>query len=114
MKTQVMLPVIDSGQVEPGIVRFGEFAIDVRTGELRNHGIGIRLQEQPLQILLLLLERPGEIVLREEICRRLWPNDIVGEYSNSVNAAVERLRDALGDSAAEPRFVETVARRGYL
>ena len=97
----------------PQAVHFGDFALDLRAGELRKNGIRIRLQEQPLQILAMLLERPGEVVLRDEICRRLWPNDTVVEYSHSINAAVQRLRDALGDSAAKPRYVETVARRGY-
>jgi eukaryotic-like serine/threonine-protein kinase len=92
---------------------FGAFELDVRAGELRKHGLKIRLQEQPFQVLLMLLERPGEVVLREEIRKKLWPNDTIVEFAPSINAAIQRLRDALGDSADQPRFVETVARRGY-
>jgi DNA-binding winged helix-turn-helix (wHTH) protein len=97
----------------PRTVRFGEFELDARAGELRSGGERIRLQEQPFRILLMLLERPGEVVLREEIRKRLWPNDTVVEISHGINAAVLRLRDALGESAENPRFIETVARRGY-
>jgi DNA-binding winged helix-turn-helix (wHTH) protein/Flp pilus assembly protein TadD/predicted Ser/Thr protein kinase len=92
---------------------FGAFELDVRAGELRKHGLKIRLQEQPFQVLLMLLERPGEVVLREEIRKKLWPNDTIVEFAPSINAAIQRLRDTLGDSADEPRYVETVARRGY-
>ena len=92
---------------------FGAFELDVRAGELRKHGAKIRLQEQPFQVLLMLLERPGEVVLREEIRKKLWPNDTIVEFAPSINAAIQRLRDALGDSADQPRYVETVARRGY-
>jgi DNA-binding winged helix-turn-helix (wHTH) protein len=95
------------------LVQFGEFEFDVRAGELRRGQEKVRLQEQPYRILTMLLERPGEVVLREEICKRLWPNGTVVEVSHGINAAVLRLREALGDSAAEPRFIETVARRGY-
>jgi serine/threonine protein kinase len=95
------------------IVRFGPFELDVRAGELRNAGEKVRLQEQPFRILSMLLERPGEVVLREEIRRRLWPNDTVVEVSHGINAAVQRLRDALGESAEDPQYIETVARRGY-
>jgi DNA-binding winged helix-turn-helix (wHTH) protein len=94
-------------------IRFGPFELDVRAAELRKNGIRIRLQEQPLQILLILLERQGQIVLREEIRNRLWPGNMVVEFDHSINAAVRRLRDALQDSADKPRYVETVARRGY-
>jgi len=87
--------------------------LDVRAGEVTKHGVRIRLQEQPFQILLMLLEHPGEVVLREEIRKRLWPNGTIVEYAPGINAAIQRLRDALGDSADHPRYVETVARRGY-
>ena len=93
--------------------RFGPFELDARAGELRKHGIKIKLREQPVQILEMLLERPGEVVLREEIRLRLWPNNTIVEFDHGINAAIQKLRDALGDSAAEPRYVETVARRGY-
>ncbi len=95
------------------VVRFGPYELDVRAGELRKGDEKVRLQEQPYRILTMLLERPGEVVLREEICKRLWPNGTVVEVSHGINAAVLRLREALGDSAESPRFVETVARRGY-
>ncbi len=95
------------------VVRFAEFELDVRAAELRRNQEKVRLQEQPYRILAMLLERPGEVVLREDICKRLWPNGTVVEVAHGINAAVLRLRDALGDTADGPRFVETVARRGY-
>jgi eukaryotic-like serine/threonine-protein kinase len=104
-----------AGRADPQLrtIRFAAFELDVRAGELRKHGVKIRLQEQPFQVLLMLLERPGEVVLREEIRKKLWPNDTIVEFAPSINAAIQRLRDALGDSADQPRYVETVARRGY-
>ena len=81
--------------------------------ELRKDGVKVRLQEQPFRILAMLLERPGEVVLRDDLRRRLWPNDTVVEVGHGINAAVLRLREALGESAENPRFVETLARRGY-
>ena len=93
--------------------RFGPFELDVRAGELRKHGIRLRLREQPLQILLLLLEHPGEVVTRGEIRLKLWPNETVVEFDHGINAAIKKLRDALSESAEEPRYIETVARRGY-
>jgi serine/threonine protein kinase len=95
------------------IIRFGEFELDIRAAELRKGGDRIRLQEQPFRILVMLLERPGDVILREEIRRKLWPNDTVVEVGHGINAAVQRLREALGDSAENPRYVETLARRGY-
>ena len=95
------------------VVRFGLFELDLRSAELRKSKVRIRLQEQPFQILAALLERPGEVVLREEIRKKLWPGNTVVEFDHSINAAVKRLRDALLDSADEPRYIETVARRGY-
>jgi len=94
-------------------IRFGPFELDVRAGELRKHGIRLLLREQPFRILLLLLERPGEIVVRAEIRDRLWPNETVVEFDHAINNAVGRLRDALGESAEKPRYIERVARRGY-
>jgi DNA-binding winged helix-turn-helix (wHTH) protein len=93
--------------------RFGGFELDLRAGELRKHGLRIRLPEQPFQILAMQLQHPGELVTREEIQAKLWPNDTVVEFDHSINTAIKRLRDALGDSADSPRFVETLARRGY-
>ena len=95
------------------IIRFGPFELDVRAAELRKHGIRIRLHEQPFRILRMLLENPGEVVLREEIRKALWPNDTIVEFDHSINAAIQRLRSALGDSADNPSYVETLARRGY-
>src|SRR5215471_9123374 len=105
------LPVIGRSE---HVVRFEGFELDTRTGELRKQGTTtIRLSEQPLRILLALLERPGELVLREELRKRLWPNDTVVEFEHSINAAMKRLRHALGDSAENPQFIETLSRRGY-
>ncbi|MGD0776205.1 MAG: protein kinase [Candidatus Solibacter sp.] len=97
----------------PRIIRFPPFELDVRAAELRKHGIKVRLHDQPFRILLALLNRPGDVVLREEIRKVLWPNDTVVEFDGSINAAIQRLREALGDSADNPRYVETLARRGY-
>src|ERR1700731_4247802 len=94
-------------------VQFGIFEVDLRAGELRRNGSRVKLQEQPFQILTLLLERPGDVVSREELQKKLWPADTFVDFDHSLNAAIRRLRDALGDSAENPRFVETVARRGY-
>jgi len=96
-----------------GMVRFGVFEIDPHAGELRRNGVKVKLQEQPFQVLTMLLERPGEVVSREDLQRRLWTADTFVDFDHSLNAAVKRLRDALGDSADNPRFVETLARRGY-
>ncbi len=94
-------------------IRFESFEVNLRSGELHRAGEKVRLPEQSFQILAMLLERPGEVVMRQEIQKRLWPNDTVVEFENSINAAVKRLRLALEDSADEPRYVETLARRGY-
>jgi Tol biopolymer transport system component/DNA-binding winged helix-turn-helix (wHTH) protein len=95
------------------IIRFSVFEVNRHAGELRRNGLKLRLQEQPFQILLSLLERPGQVVTRDELRARLWPGDTFVDFDHGLNAAVRRLRDALGDSAETPRFVETVARRGY-
>ena len=94
-------------------VCFGPFELDLRRGELRKEGRRIRLQEQPFQILRMLLESPGEVISREEIRKRLWPDETVVEFDLSINAAIRRLRAALRDSADSPRYVKTVARQGY-
>jgi DNA-binding winged helix-turn-helix (wHTH) protein/dipeptidyl aminopeptidase/acylaminoacyl peptidase len=104
---------IRSGEPPVRIFRFGPFQLDARTGELRKRGVRVRLPDQSLQVLLMLLERPGDVVLREEIREKLWPDDTIVEFDPSINAAVKKLREALGDSADEPRYVETLARRGY-
>lgn len=95
------------------IYRFGIFEADPISGELRRKGLRIRLHAQPFQALLLLLERPGETVTRDEIARRLWPDGTFVDYEHGVNSAMNRLRDALGDKASNPRFIETLAKRGY-
>jgi len=95
------------------LVRFGAFEVDLRAGELRKNGVRIKLQEQPLQVLGLLLESPGAVVTREEIQRQLWSTDTFVDFEHSLNAAVKRLREALGDSADNPRFIETLPRHGY-
>jgi DNA-binding winged helix-turn-helix (wHTH) protein/Tol biopolymer transport system component len=102
-----------SGSNGGGTRRFGVFELDLRAGELRRQGLKVKLQEQPFQVLAQLLEKPGEVVTREELRNRLWPADTFVDFDHSLNAAIRRLRDALGDSAESPRFVETVARRGY-
>jgi DNA-binding winged helix-turn-helix (wHTH) protein len=93
--------------------RFGAFEADAATGELRRQGIRIKLNAQPFQVLCLLLERPGELLTREEISRELWPDGTFVDYEHGVNSAVNRIREALRDTAGNPRFVETLARRGY-
>jgi DNA-binding winged helix-turn-helix (wHTH) protein/Tol biopolymer transport system component len=97
----------------PQILRFGVFQIDIRAGELHKNGVKLKLQEQPFQVLCLLLEHPGELVSREEIRNRLWPADTFVDFDHSLNAAIKRLRDALGESADAPVFIETLSRRGY-
>ena len=96
-----------------GPVRFGTFQLDLRTGELWKAGVRISLPEQPFQVLEALLDRPGDLVTREELRQRLWPAETFVDFEHGLNAAVRRLRDALGDSADVPRFVETLPRRGY-
>jgi len=95
------------------VVRLGPFRLDLKAGELHKEGRRVRLQEQPFRVLQMLVECPGEVVTREELQKRLWPNDTIVEFDHSINAAIKRLRDALGDTAEEPKYVETVARRGY-
>src|ERR1700712_4720556 len=99
-------------QTEPSR-RFGAFELDFRRGELRKHGIRIKLQQQPLQILGILLERAGEVVTREDIQKRLWPDDTYVSFDNAINTSIRKVREALGDTAENPRFVETLSRRGY-
>lgn len=93
--------------------RFGAFEADAATGELRRQGVRIKLNAQPFQVLVMLLERPGDLLTREEISHRLWPEGTFVDYEHGVNSAVNRIREALGDTANSPRFVETLARRGY-
>lgn len=94
-------------------LRFSVFEADVATGELRKNGRKVRLQEQPFQVLAMLAQRPGELVTREELVKALWPDGTFVDYDHSLNTAVNRLREVLGDSATSPRFIETLPRRGY-
>ena len=97
----------------PAILRFGVFEVDAHAGELRRQGVRIKLQEQPFHVLTVLLQRPGEVVTREELRNQNWPADTFVDFDNSLNTAINKLRDALGDSADNPRFIETLPRRGY-
>jgi len=94
-------------------VRFGQFEMDEHAGELRKEGIKVRLQEQPLQILQILLQHPGEVVTREELRKRVWPTDTFVDFDHGINNAIKRLREVLGDIAETPRYIETLPRRGY-
>src|SRR6266481_5508030 len=94
-------------------VRFGVFELNPTTGELRKHGIRVRLQDQPLKLLLCLLETPGEIWSREDLMRRIWPEGTFVDFERGLNVAITRLRQVLGDSADTPRYIETVGRKGY-
>jgi len=109
------LSITPMGPVAPSprLIRFGVFELDLRSGELQKQGRKIRLEGQPVQILICLLENPGELVTREELHRKLWPADTFVNFEHGLNAAVKRLRQALNDSADNPRFVETLPRRGY-
>jgi len=95
------------------VVRFGSFEADFRAGELRKHGVKLKLVGQPLEVLAMLLERPGQLVTRDELRARLWPTDTFVDFDHGLNAAVNKLRDALSDSAEKPNYVETLPRRGY-
>ncbi len=99
--------------VGPTVIRFGDYEADLRSGELWKRGTRIRLSGQSFAVLAFLLEHPGELVTREELCARLWPADVFVDFENNLNTAVARLREALGDSAEKPRFIETLPRRGY-
>jgi DNA-binding winged helix-turn-helix (wHTH) protein len=94
-------------------LRFGVFEMDLRAGELRKHGMQVRLQKQPFQVLAMLLEHPGEVVTREELQKNLWAVDTFVDFDHGLNKTINKIREALGDSAESPRFVETVSRRGY-
>jgi DNA-binding winged helix-turn-helix (wHTH) protein len=96
-----------------GIVRFGVFELDPRSGELRRSGYRIKIQEQPFKVLMTLLEHPGEVVKREELQRLIWPEESFGDFDHALSVAVGKLRTALNDSAEAPRFIETLSRRGY-
>src|SRR6202023_204387 len=93
--------------------KFDEFEADLRAAELRKGGIRLKLQLQPFQVLVALLERPKEVVTREELRQRLWPQDTFVDFDHGLNTAMVKLGDVLGDSASKPRYVETIAKRGY-
>jgi DNA-binding winged helix-turn-helix (wHTH) protein len=95
------------------VARFGVFELDLSAGELRKSGVRLRLQEQPFQVLALLLERAGDVVTREELRQKLWPSDTFVDFDHSLNTAINKVREVLGDSATSPRYIETLARRGY-
>src|ERR1700684_686813 len=95
------------------IVRFGTFEVFLQSCEVRRAGVRIRVQQQPLKLLQVLLERPGEVVSREELRSRVWPNESFGDFDQAVNIAIAKLRSALGDSAENPRYIETLPKRGY-
>src|SRR5919108_5902779 len=104
---------MDTSTDTGGRLRFGAFELDIRSRELRRGDRCIRLQEQPFEILRMMLERPGDVVTREELRQRLWPEGTFVDFEHSLNAAIKRLRAALGDDAERPTFIETVPRRGY-
>ena len=95
------------------MVRFGLFELDFKAGQLNKNGRKIRLPQQPLQLLSMLLERPGEILTREELQQRLWSSDVFVDFDHGLNKSIQKLRDALGDSAGSPRYIETIPRVGY-
>src|SRR5262247_3183371 len=95
------------------ILCFGSFQVDVESGELRRQGLKIKLQDQPFRLLVLLLDHAGDVVTREKVRETLWPADTHVDFDHSLKTAVRKLREALGDSAETPRYVETIARRGY-
>lgn len=101
------------GQSGAGVRRFGVYELDLRTGELRKNGIRLKLQEQSFQVLAMLLDRPGELVTRDQLREKLWPADTFVDFDHGLNTAVNKLRDVLNDSAATPRYIETLPRRGY-
>ena len=96
-----------------GTVRFGVFEVNLDSGELRKQGLKIKLHEQPFTVLAMLLEHPGEVVTRDQLCERLWPKGTFVDADLGLNSAIMKLRTALGDSADNPRFIETLPRRGY-
>ena len=111
--TQIKLVSMSSDVQARRRYRFGVFQLDTLSGELYKHGIRIKLQDQPCQVLTVLLERVGEVVTREELRQRLWDHDTYVDFDHSLNISINKLRDALGTAAANPRFIETLPRKGY-
>src|SRR5882757_10303451 len=102
-----------SSVTQPGLIRFGPFALDLTNRELRKRGYLVRLQPQQLAVLLMLAERPGQIVSRDEIHQRIWGSDTFVDFERGINFSINQIRAALGDDAAKPRFIETIPRPGY-
>src|SRR5215813_5549576 len=101
------------GRSASELIRFAGFELDKQAGELRKDGTRIRLQEQPLQILRILLDQPGKIITREDLRQKIWPSDTFVDFDHGINNAIKRLREALGDTAETPHYIETLPRRGY-
>src|SRR5215470_16456745 len=101
------------GEIPAARVRFGTFDADIQAGELWRNGLKVRIQQLPFQVLAFLLERPGEVITREELQQRLWPADTFVDFEQGLNKAINKLREALGDDANNARFIETLPRRGY-
>src|ERR1700727_3538930 len=95
------------------VIRFGLFELDLKAGQLSRNGTKLRLPQQPLQLLAILLERPGEILTRDELRQRLWSSEVFVDFDHGLNKSIQKLRDALGDSATSPRYIETIPRVGY-
>jgi cholera toxin transcriptional activator len=104
---------MESDPNQKRLAHFGPYQADLRTGELRKHGIRLRLQEQPFQVLSMLLLNPGELVTREQLQKRLWPSDTFVDFDHGLNTAINKLREVLSDSSATPKYIETLPRRGY-
>jgi len=104
---------MDPAPNQKRLAQFGPYQADLRTGELRKHGIRLRLQEQPFQVLAMLLLNPGELVTREQLQKRLWPGDNLVDFDHGLNTAINKLREVLSDSSATPKYIETLPRRGY-
>src|SRR3954471_24687285 len=105
--------MLEQAPLHAAKIRFGVFEADLRAGELRKSGIRIKLQSQPFKLLTVLLSRPGEIVSREELQQHLWGTETVVNFDHSLGTAINKVREALGDSAENPRYIETLAKRGY-
>ena len=112
-RTMPELPMNGEPKVIPQTVRFGAFEADLHSGKVHKSGSRVKIQDQPFKVLQILLERPGDLVTREELQTRIWPDENFGDFDHAVNVAVGKLRTALGDCAEDPSFIETVPRRGY-
>src|SRR5580700_7359317 len=111
--TLLTFSMIEQSPTRVGKIRFGVFEADLRAGELRKCGIRIKLQSQPFKLLAILLSRPGEIVTRDELQQQIWGSETVVNFDHSLGTAINKVREALGDSAENPHYIETLAKRGY-